>query len=128
MSESLAGRIGILELDPLTVAEVTPGTPKKRWTDVWLRGGFPDALRGNFREWWEAYLRAYLERDLPWLGVKADPVFLRRLLTMLAHGQGGMLMHPSPGAGTVNPCFPSLRCFMSFPFRCAKSVSICRLV
>ena len=38
-----------------------------------LRGGFPEALRGNFRDWWEAYLRAYLERDLPWLGVKADP-------------------------------------------------------
>ncbi len=97
-SESLAGRAGILELDPLTVAEVTPGTPKRRWTDVWLRGGFPDALRGNFRNWWDAYLRAYLERDLPWLGVQADPLFLRRLLTMLAHAQGGMLNTASLGA------------------------------
>lgn len=97
VSESLAGRIGILELDPLTVAEVAPGTPKKRWTDLWLRGGFPDALRGNFRDWWEAYLRAYLERDLPWLGVQADPVFLRRLLTMLAHAQGGTLNTASLG-------------------------------
>jgi len=98
VSESLAGRVGILELDPLTVAEVAPGTPKKKWTDVWLRGGFPDALRGHFRDWWEAYLRTYLERDLPQLGVQADPLFLRRLLTMLAHAQGGMLNASSLGA------------------------------
>lgn len=97
-SESLAGRAGILELDPLTAAEAAPGAPKRRWDDVWLRGGFPDALRGSFRDWWEAYLRAYLERDLPWLGVAADPLFLRRLLTMLAHAQGGLLNASSLGA------------------------------
>jgi len=87
VSESLAGRVGIVELDPLTVAEVVPGLPKRRWTDVWLRGGFPDALRGDFRRWWESYLRTYTERDLPQLGVRADPLFLRRLLTIKA-GRG----------------------------------------
>ena len=91
VSETLAGRIGILELDPLTVMEVLPGSPRRRWTDIWLRGGFPDALRGDFRTWWENYLRTYVERDLPQLGVRADPLFLRRLLTMLAHAQGGLL-------------------------------------
>ncbi len=98
VSESLAGRVGILELDPLTVAEAAPGSPKRRWTDLWLRGGFPDALRGDFRDWWENYLRAYLERDLPQLGVQADPLFLRRLLTMLAHAQGGLINASSLGA------------------------------
>lgn len=98
VSESLAGRVGIIEIDPLTVAEAAPGTPKRKWTDVWLRGGFPDALRGNFRDWWENYLRTYLERDLPQLGVRTDPLFLRRLLTMLAHAQGGILNASSLGA------------------------------
>jgi len=98
VSESLAGRIGIVELDPITVAEAAPGTPKRRWTDVWLRGGFPDALRGDFRRWWEAYLRTYLERDLPQLGVTADPLFMRRLMTMLAHAQGGVINASSLGA------------------------------
>lgn len=98
VSESLAGRVGIIELDPLTVAETAPGTPKRKWADVWLRGGFPDALRGKFRDWWENYLRTYLERDLPQLGVRADPLFLRRLLTMLAHAQGGILNASSLGA------------------------------
>jgi hypothetical protein len=90
VSESLAGRVGILELDPLTAAETQSGDPYRKWQDVWLQGGFPDAVRGSFREWWESYLRTYAERDLPHLGVSADPVLLRRILTMLAHAQGGL--------------------------------------
>ena len=91
VSETLAGRVGIMELDPLTVAEVRTGRERKTWEDVWLCGGFPDALSGSFREWWEAYLRTYVERDLPHLGISADPLLLRRILTMLAHSQGGLL-------------------------------------
>ncbi len=91
VSESLAGRIGILDLDPLTAREASAGRPSRRMEDVWVRGGFPDALRGSHREWWEAYLRTYVERDLPHLGLAAEPLLLRRLLTMLAHSQGGLL-------------------------------------
>jgi predicted AAA+ superfamily ATPase len=92
VSESLAGRVGILELDALTAAEVQSGRQRRPWMEVWLRGGFPDPLRGgDFREWWEAYLRTYVERDLPALGIGTDPLLLRRLLTMLAHQQGGLL-------------------------------------
>jgi len=92
ISESLAGRAGILDLDPLTAIEVARGRERRGWRDVWLRGGFPDSLRANaFRDWWEAYLRTYIERDLPALAIGADPVLLRRLLTMLAHQQGGVL-------------------------------------
>lgn len=91
VSESLAGRVGILELDPLTAQEAGGGEPARGMTDVWLHGGFPDALRGSHREWWEAYLRNYVERDLPHLGLHAEPILLRRLLTMLAHSQGGLL-------------------------------------
>jgi predicted AAA+ superfamily ATPase len=90
VSESLAGRVGVLELDPLTAAEAASGPPRRSWTSVWLRGGFPDALRHDFREWWESYLRTYVERDLPQLGVAADPMLLRRMLTMLAHAQGAL--------------------------------------
>ncbi len=91
VSESLAGRVGILELDPLTATEASHGRPVRRWDAVWLRGGFPGALAGDFRDWWEAYLRTYVERDLPHLGVGADPLLLRRFLIMLAHAQGGLL-------------------------------------
>lgn len=93
VAESLAGRVGILELEPLTVAEVADaaGQEPPPWQRLWLAGGFPDALGGDFREWQEAYLRTYIERDLPQLGFPAEPLFARRLLTMLAHQQGGLL-------------------------------------
>lgn len=90
VSESLAGRVGLLDLDPLTGPEATQGDTPQSWQRLWLAGGFPDALAGDFREWHEAYLRTYLERDLPMLGLGAEPLFLRRLLTMLAHQQGGL--------------------------------------
>ena len=86
VSESLAGRIGLLELDPLMAAET--GLPL---ATHWLAGGFPEALRGNFRNWWEPYLSTILQRDLAAYGFRPDAVFLRRLLTMLATQQGGLL-------------------------------------
>lgn len=96
VAESLAGRIAVLELAPLTVQETaTNDTPMVDYHRVWLAGGFPDALAagargGHFRDWWEAYLRTYVERDLPVMGIGADPVQMRKLMTMLAHAQGGM--------------------------------------
>lgn len=91
-SESLTGRVGILELDPLVAAETLSDRPGLDWRQLWLAGGFPGALQhaGGFREWWEAYLRTFLARDLPQYGVEADVLLLRRLLTMLAHQQGGL--------------------------------------
>ncbi|HRK55929.1 MAG TPA: ATP-binding protein [Burkholderiaceae bacterium] len=91
VSESLAGRAAVLELDALMACEVAQGAQARSWQTLWLKGGFPDALLGDSRLWWEAYLRAVLERDLPQYGVRADPLFLRRLLTMLAHQHGGLL-------------------------------------
>lgn len=96
VAESLAGRVGILELPPLTAQEASTGSqPVTDCQQLWLCGGFPDALgaaarNGHFRDWWDAYLRTYVERDLPAMGVGADPIQMRRLLTMLAHAQGGM--------------------------------------
>lgn len=86
VSESLAGRIGLLELDPLTAAETGLSIATH-----WLAGGFPEALRGDFRSWWEPYLDTVLQRDLAAYGLRPNAVFLRRLLTMLAAQQGGLL-------------------------------------
>ncbi len=91
VSESLAGRIGILELDPLCAVETTRGEPVLDWRTLWLRGGFPDAAKGDFRDWWESYLRTFIERDLVQFGLRPQPVLLRRLITMLAHRHGGLL-------------------------------------
>jgi predicted AAA+ superfamily ATPase len=86
VTESLAGRVGLLNLDPLTPCETTLPV-----MEHWLKGGFPEALRGDFRVWWNPYLDAVIQRDLAAYGHRPDAFFLRRLLTMLAGQQGGLL-------------------------------------
>ncbi len=89
-AESLAGRIRYLEMTPLTIAEAgaTPGDLRR----LWLRGGFPDALRAvddrAAFEWREAFVRTYLERDIPNLGHRLPAQGLRRFWQMLAHWHG----------------------------------------
>jgi predicted AAA+ superfamily ATPase len=90
-SESLAGRIRYLELDPLDAGEVG----RKRLDTLWLRGGFPESLlaasdAASLR-WRTDFIRTYLERDIPQLGPRIPAETLRRLWTMLAHQQGGLL-------------------------------------
>ena len=90
-SESLAGRIRYLELAPLDAAEVGPD----RLDALWLRGGFPESLLAGSDaaslRWRLDFVRTYLERDVPQLGPRIPAETLRRLWTMLAHQQGGLL-------------------------------------
>ena len=86
VTESLAGRVGLLNLDPLTPCETSLPVMEQ-----WLKGGFPEALRGDFRAWWDPYLEAVIQRDLAAYGRRPDAFFLRRLLVMLASQQGGLL-------------------------------------
>lgn len=85
-SESLAGRIAYIELGGLNVAEVT----SEKTLDLWVRGGFPDPFLNPDIDsiWKENFIRTYLERDLPMLGLNANPIWARRLWQMLAHLHG----------------------------------------
>ena len=93
-SESLAGRIGIIELSPFLIDEVhlEPGYSLQRF---WLRGGFPESYLSKNDEdsmiWLESFIRTYLERDIPQLGIQIPALQLRRLLVMCAHSQGQLL-------------------------------------
>ncbi|MEZ4722401.1 MAG: ATP-binding protein [Flavobacteriales bacterium] len=89
-SESLAGRIDYFELPPLLYSEVIEEVSME---EHWLFGGYPEPLqkKGSARtRWHEAFLRSYIERDLPQLGLNTSSIDLRRLLTMLAYEQGYM--------------------------------------
>lgn len=83
-SESLAGRIAYLELGPFNLSEVS------EINKLWLSGGYPESyLHLDTSDLWlENYIRSYVERDLPQLGFNANPIFIRRLWTMLAHLHG----------------------------------------
>lgn len=92
-AESLAGRVLFHELDGLALDEIAPVWSDTNWLDErWLRGGFPRALlAANLsasKEWREAFIRTYLERDLPQLGINLPALTLRRFWTMLAHYHG----------------------------------------
>jgi predicted AAA+ superfamily ATPase len=85
-SETLAGRIGYIELPPFSLRET------KDSARLWLRGGFPDSyLAENDADsflWRQNYITTFLERDIPNLGFSIPPVQMRRFWLMLAHYHG----------------------------------------
>lgn len=92
-AESLAGRVVFHEVEGLALDEIAPVQSGADWLDDrWLRGGFPRSLLAKSlagsREWREAFIRTYLERDLPQLGITLPAMTLRRFWTMLAHYHG----------------------------------------
>lgn len=95
-SETLAGRIGYIELTPFSIAEV------QEYKQLWLRGGFPTSYLADTIEesyaWRQAYITTFMERDIPNLGFKIPPVQMRRLWMMLAHNHGNMLNYSEIGS------------------------------
>jgi predicted AAA+ superfamily ATPase len=87
-SESLAGRIVYHELGGFSLEEVGVEHDAR----LWLRGGFPRSYLARSDsasfQWRQAFVRTFLERDLPQLGVTINAVALRRFWTMLAHYHG----------------------------------------
>jgi uncharacterized protein len=87
-SESLAGRVAYHFLPPLGLGEVGVGELDR----LWLRGGFPRSYTArSLREsgaWRRDFIRTFLERDIPQLGLTIPSTTLRRFWTMLAHYHG----------------------------------------
>lgn len=92
-SESLAGRIAYLELSPFHLIET--GTSMESMNQLWLRGGFPQSFLAPqdrySRDWRGNFIRTYIERDLPLLGLNADRNLIMRLWRMLAHMHGNVI-------------------------------------
>jgi len=87
-SETLAGRLEFIELQGFDLSE----TGADSWEALWLRGGFPRSFLANSDEdslaWREGFIRTFLERDIPQLGINIPAVTMRRFWTMLAHYHG----------------------------------------
>lgn len=87
-SETLAGRLEFIELTGFDLSETGPGA----WDSLWLRGGFPRSFLAGSEEdslaWREGFIRTFLERDIPLLGINIPAVAMRRFWTMLAHYHG----------------------------------------
>jgi len=88
VSETLAGRVEFVDLSGFDVEE----TGEKSSMQLWIRGGFPRSFLAKNDEdsfaWRENFIRTFLERDIPQLGIKVSSAAMRRFWTMLAHYHG----------------------------------------
>jgi len=88
VSESLAGRVGFVDLSGFDLGEVGEGS----WRRLWLRGGLPRSFlaRGDAASmrWRQDFIRTFLERDIPQLGIRIPTEALRRFWMMIAHYHG----------------------------------------
>lgn len=96
-SETLAGRIGHVELTPFGLDD----TGVEAQSRLWQRGGFPPSFLAKneaaSQQWRKDYIATFLERDLPALGITIPPASLRRFWMMLAHYHGQIVNHSELG-------------------------------
>jgi len=87
-SESLAGRIGFVDLSGFDLTEVDAAQRDQ----LWLRGGFPRSFLTDDDSasmiWRQGFIRTFLERDIPQLGITIPAETLRRFWSMVAHYHG----------------------------------------
>ena len=90
-SETLAGRIGYLNLTPLTIMELEYAELRSHW----LKGGFPISYLSAdpylSSSWRENFIRTFLEKDIPALGFSVSTEIVKRLWMMLAHSTGQVI-------------------------------------
>ena len=96
-ADSLAGRIGYIELTSFILSEV--GIENE--TKLWHRGGFPLAYLASTERgsmiWRKNFIRTYIEKDLALLGLSAEPQTIERFWRMLASIHGNLWNSESIG-------------------------------
>jgi len=85
VSESLAGRMALVDVSGFNLEEVG----ESQWRTLWWRGGYPRAYLAETdvtsRQWRDEFVRTFLERDMPQLGITISAIAMRRFWTMLTH-------------------------------------------
>lgn len=113
-AESLAGRVGYLELPALQAHELAAGSRALPLAPagadhqlltlqrLMLRGGFPLAYSASTdarsMQWRQDLIQTFLQRDLPQLGVTVPAATLHRVWRMLAHCHGQLFNASQIGA------------------------------
>lgn len=110
-SESLAGRLELIEMDGFCLSEVG----QKEATRLWLRGGFPlSFLAKNDADsfvWRKGFIQAILERDLRQQGIDIPTVALHRFWAMIAHSHG-QIWNAAPLAASLGISQPTVRRYL----------------
>ena len=110
-SESLAGRIETITLGGFSLNELGASSLDKHWR----RGGFPRSFLARSEpdsiRWRREMVQAFLERDVPQLGVTIPATTLRRFWTMVAHYHGGIWSNAEP-ARSLGVSEPTVRRYL----------------
>ncbi len=113
-SESLTGRISYIQLHPFNLIEIQEN---KNIYDHWFMGGFPLAQINPDSEmsqqWLNDFIKSYAQRDLPALGLTANPILIQRLWTMLAHLNGQVINYSDIGR-SLQISSPSIKTYIDF--------------
>jgi predicted AAA+ superfamily ATPase len=112
-SESLAGRLEMIDTPGFALSEVGAAQLETLWT----RGGFPRSFLArsdiDSLAWRESFLRLTVERDLPGLGLGAPPAIVRRFWSMVAHYHGQIWSSAEP-ARSLGLSEPTVRRYLDF--------------
>jgi hypothetical protein len=115
-SESLAGRIGYIELTPFILPEIFSNNTDNQ-NIHWMRGGFPISYLSKSNQqsyiWRQEYMRSYLERDII-RGSNSVPLLtVNRLLQMMAINQG-QLFNSSRISESLSVTHNTIRNYIDF--------------
>jgi len=110
-SESLAGRLEIIEMGGFRLTEVG----QKKASHLWVRGGFPlSFLAKNDVDsfaWRKSFIKTFLKRDIREQGIDVPSVTLHRFWTMLAHSHG-KIWNNAPIAASLGISEPTVRKYL----------------
>lgn len=110
-SESLAGRLEVVETGGFLLTDVGLAALDRHWR----RGGFPRAYVARTEDesasWRDQFIRTFLERDVPQLGIGIAPAPLLRFWTMVAHYHGQVWSHAEP-ARSLGVSEPTIRRYL----------------
>lgn len=110
-SETLAGRIGIIELTPFEINEIH-NIKDFSIDKYWFRGGYPESFLSKNDEnsiiWIENFIKTYIERDIPQLGFYSSTMQYRKLMTLLAHYHGQIINFSKIGEA-LNLTHPTIK-------------------
>ncbi len=112
VSQSLAGRIALVDLTPFLYQELPPEAAQR----LWLMGGYPDGgvlAPKEFGDWQEDYLTLLAQRDFPEWGFPAHPAATMRFFSVLGATHGA-IWNASQVGSALNLTSPTINSYLDF--------------
>jgi len=113
-SESLAGRVSFFDLTPFLYTEINEIADTNT---LWLRGGYPDMLLAKndlvSHQNRVDFIKTYIERDLPLVGLNISSITMNNLLKMIGHLHGGILNY-SVLSRSLGISMPTIKKYIDF--------------